>query len=232
MTRLSGSRREGFTLLEIAVAVAILAVLGAVVYPALASSMDRKRVTTSIAVLRDLTSTLDRYDTLLHNLASCSGTGNCDRSSGRYPLMLSHMIDSITTGGASVTGVTSCLSNTTTDRAYTRDNPTPLTGWRNNGPFFDRDFARGVGFRIPIGLVRDTLVRSPRLVATSTAARQREYGILQIQVDSILAWDLREMKMLVDGYLDGTQGTVRWTAVANSDSIIQPVFWAFPIGGC
>jgi len=215
--------RPGGTLLEIAVSVAILAVLAAVVYPSFASTQDQKRVTESIAILRELTTVLNRYDTLTSNQTGLCTENICDRSAGRYPGALRHLVDSILG-----TDLTSCNNSTYAEDGGT-DNP---TGWRDNGPFWTRDIAAGVGFRIPIGMVHDILVRTPATTAASRADRDREWGLLQIRIDSILAWDLREMEMLVDGDLAGTTGTVRYSGVPNSDSIQQPVFWAFPVGGC
>lgn len=202
-------------------AVAILAVVGAVVYPALASSRERARVLTSIAVLQDLTAILDRYDTTTSTLGvSCAGVVNCDIQNGRYPRRLRHLVDSIITGTAALNSGSSCGT------AYVTDN---VTRWRVTGPFWNRDFTAGVGFRIPIGMVRDTVIRSP----LSSAEPNTVPGVLQLAIDSMRTWDARELKLRVDGYLDNTAlGMVRWSAAPTSDSIVQPVFWTFPAGGC
>lgn len=213
--------RKGATLLEIAVAVGILAIVGAVVYPSLASSRDRTKILSSIAVLRDLTAILDRYDTTTSALGtSCAGLVNCNVQDGRYPRRLRHLVDSIIVGTAAANSGSSCGT------AYTTTN---VTRWRLTGPFWNRDFAPGVGFRIPIGVVRDTVIRSPLVSGDPNTVP----GVLQLQIDSMRIWDARQLKLRVDGYLDDTAvGMVRWSGSPSSDSIIQPVFWTFPAGGC
>jgi prepilin-type N-terminal cleavage/methylation domain-containing protein len=132
---------SGFTLIEIAVAVAVLAILSAILLATVAVQRGRSRISESQENLIELVRTLHSYDT--------SVTG--------FPRLLSHLTNEISTSGHNSCGSVYSSSN--------------VTGWRSRGPFYSRDISVAVGMRIPIGLVRDTLSRIPATGSATSFGR-------------------------------------------------------------
>lgn len=205
--------RLAFTFVEIVVAVAITAIIGSTVYVSLAGARDRQRVSDSYAILQDLTRILDRFDT---------ATGGSTVLNGRHPRSLFQLNNAITV--TQTTGCTSCRN--ICDVAHS-SNQTP--GWTSGGPFFQsRDITVGTGFRIPIGLVRDSLIRVP---AGAPADPPRTYGLMQVRIDSVDYLDAVDLKLIVDNLTDSSKGVVRWTTNAV-DGVLPSIFWTLPLGGC
>lgn len=210
-----GSRggRDGLTLVEVIVAVAITAIIGASVYTTLGGSRDRERVRQSYEILRDITRIIDRFDT-----ATQGGT----LTAGRHPRSLFQLNNPITT--TQTTNCTGCRN--VCNVAYVSGN---VSGWNSNGPLFQsRDVTVRTGFRIPIGLVRDSLVRVP---AAAPADQGRTFGLLQITIDTVTYDDARDLKSIVDGTADSSLGVVRWSTNAVN-GVLASIFWTLPLAGC
>lgn len=216
--------RLGFTLIEIAVAVAILALLAAASYPGMASYRDHRRVEQSAVVMHGLVRIMTSYDTVTAN-------GGNPPTNGRYPRSLFQLMNQIT--ATQTTNCTSCRNSCNT--AYTSTN---VTGWNNFGPFFNREVVAGTGLRIPIGLLRDSLIRIPATAANAS----RSFARLQMRIDSVFYEDAITLNRWVDGgattptsrdasFVD-TVGTVRWSDPVDFDDMIPSIFWNFPVGGC
>lgn len=133
MKQMSPRRFNGFSIAEIVVAIAIMAILGAIVVPSVGSYLDRKRVEDSAATLDSLRVAIGRFRTATTD----------------YPGRLSHLTKRITTSDR-----TAC--NTA---ANTIVNYASQTGWDNNGPFWDRSIPR-TGVPLQIGTVRDSMHRT------------------------------------------------------------------------
>lgn len=203
--------RAGFTFLEIVVAVGITAIIGATVYATLGGARDRQRVDDSYAILRELTRVIDRFDSLTGGVAN-----------GRHPQYLSQLNNAIT-----VTPTANCLfCKNICDVAHT-SNQTP--GWSSNGPFYQsRDITAGTGMRIPIGLVRDLLIREP---VSASADQAHDYGVMKVQIDGVDYLDALDLELIVDSLPDPSKGVVRWTATPV-DGVLSSIFWTLPIAGC
>jgi prepilin-type N-terminal cleavage/methylation domain-containing protein len=200
--------RSGLTLIEVAVAAAIFAVLAAVVFATVHGSVSTstKRIGDAAMELRELTNALNKFDT---------ATGNGSAPAGRMPRQLSHLTNPITTAQ-----LNSCAT------VYSATN---VSGWNNSpGPFYSRDVVPGAGFPLSIGLVRDTLVRTPATAPNVT----RSWGTLQVRIDNVSFADAQELNALVDGDNSATIGTIQWTAVPNAEGMLSSIFWTIPVGGC
>lgn len=208
-------QRPGLTMVETVVAVTIFAVIGGAIYAGLGGYRDRQRVMDSTVILRDVVRALNRYDTLTAN-------GAFPPAAGRYPRRLSDLTNEITS--TVTTGCTNCRNSC--DGGYSATN---VSGWVNRGPFLGREVVLHTGFRIPIGLVRDSLIRTPATAANA----DRSFARLQIRIDSVFYSDAVELNAVVDGDLPtDTTGIVRWTATPDADGRLASVFWNIPVGGC
>lgn len=208
------SNRLGFTFLEIVVAVAITAIIGGTVYTTLGGARDRQRVDESYTILRDITRAIDRFDS-----ATASGT----LVNGRHPRSIVQLNDSVI-----VTQTANCTRcRNACDVAYVAANS---TGWNATGPYFqNRQITPGTGFRLPIGLVRDSLIRVP---AGAPASQGLTYGLLQVRIDSVDYLDAVDLKKIVDALpTDSSKGVVRWTTDAV-DGVLLSIFWTLPLAGC
>lgn len=136
-------RPRGFSILEIVVAVAIMAVLGAIVLPSMGSYLDSKRVSDSAATLDSLRLSIGRFRTATTD----------------YPGRLSHLTRRITTSDRS-----DCNTTANTIVYYAAGS---VTGWTNFGPFWDRSIPT-TGFVLPIGTVQDSMSRTSTSILPGT----------------------------------------------------------------
>ena len=231
-SRAVADSRRGFTLLEIIVATAIVALLGAVAVVTLASYQSTARVRASYDILRDLNARLHLYD----SLTSSSFVGVRNAVIGRYPQMLSHLVNPIvnatSTSGNCLDCHSSCgLNQTGIAGILYGYSFTNMQAWNAKGPFYNRHIIVSRGFPIPIGFVRDSLVRTPPQTSSPGLAAF-EAGTLQIQIDSVLSDDATELKRIVDGQTtDATSGTIRWTGAPDAAGM-RRIFWTSRVRGC
>ena len=212
LLRIHGVR--GFTLIEIAVAVAVLAILSAIVLATVVVERGRSRVSESHETLSGLVKTLYAYDTAL-------AFGDIPPTEGRFPFLLSHLTNEI-----NITSSPPCqLCQNSCGAQYTGKN---VDGWRRSGPFYTRDIPYAVGLRIPIGLVRDSLTRVPATAGDVS----RSFARLQIRIDGVALLDAQDLDERVDGIASPTAGVVTWTAAPDADGILSSIFWNVPIAGC
>lgn len=212
---LRAPRALGFTLVEIAIAVAIIAILSAVLLATVVVERGRSRVSESHETLTELVKILYVYDSAL-------GFTDVPPLEGRFPRLLSHLTNEIVSTG----GATCQLCRNSCGSLYTGKN---VDGWRSKGPFYSRDIPFAVGLRIPIGLVRDSLTRVP---ATASPDVSRTFGRLQIRIDSVALLDAQDLDERVDGVASPTTGVVTWTAAPDPDGVLSSIFWNMPIAGC
>lgn len=205
-----------------AVAVAVLAILSAILLATVAVERGRSRISESQETMTELVRTLYFYDSAL------SHTSTPPRP-GRFPLLLSHLTNEITS--TSSTNCPFCRnscgsgSSPPSQSVYSSTN---VSGWRASGPFYSRDIVFGIGFRIPIGLVRDTLHRNPPTASNSNES----FATLQIRIDSVSLSDAEELDLQVDGVASPTTGVIRWSGGPDPDGVLPSIFWNIPVGGC
>jgi len=145
----SGRRgRDGFSLLEVTVALIIVLILAAVTVPSLISSIEFKQVT----------DTRDRLVELKNAVSNATTTGFYDKVTN-YPRKLSELSQPIVAYSAT-NYPNSCGT------AFTNTN---VTNWNSNGPFIDT-FIPTTGLIVPIGLVQNDMVRTPATANAGTLA--------------------------------------------------------------
>jgi prepilin-type N-terminal cleavage/methylation domain-containing protein len=225
----SSGPRRGFTLIEVAVAAAIFALLAAVVFATVhgAVGTTTKRVSDAAAELRELTIAINRFDT-------ATGKGG-SLEKGRLPLQISHLTNPITNTNTANCPLcrNSCGFGPSppSQSLYSQDNE---DGWAEEpGPFYSKDVAAGVGFALSIGFVRDTLIREPLVPTPMNATTAiRAYGLLKVRIDNVSFADAQELNAFVDGDNSASTGTIRWTATPDAEGMLSSIYWTIPIGGC
>lgn len=189
--------------MEVVVALAVIATLGAVVLTNLAGRADRERAVEAIAMLEELRLSIFRFDSAV----------------GRFPGRIRHLHTPIT--GIEPT-ICSALLYTAGGGGGGQ-----VGAWGSaarGGPFYQYSTAQS-GFATPIGQVSDTLIRNP----TAAANQDRSFGLLQIQVRNVTTDDVTEVNSIVDADNSSTNGAVRWTADGFGTNTMT---WNIPIGGC
>lgn len=192
-------RRSGFTLAEVAVSAAIIALMAAVTMPSLSTFLDRQRVQT----------TADRLEALGQGVAAFAGAvkSGAPSTSTVYPGLISELSNEISLNNPA--SHNSCGSTGTF-------NATATANWASNGPFVNFYVPAG-GLQTPIGIVSDSMVRSP---ATATA------GTLSLRILAADTADANMLDLTVDGGDGPTAGTVRYSvSAARAD-----ISYLLPIG--
>jgi prepilin-type N-terminal cleavage/methylation domain-containing protein len=199
-------RRSGFTLAEVAVSAAILAMLAAVSVPYMSSFLDKQRVQTTADKLAALADGIAGFASSVKTIATVS-------TSTAYPGMISQLANQIVANNAAASH-NSCGSAT---GAF---NVTAVTtGWTSNGPFVNFYIPPG-GLKTPLGMVSDSMVRTPVTAIPGTLA------IRMLAVDTA---DASLLDLVVDGAVDGTAGTLRFTI--NGVTHLADISYLVPIGG-
>ncbi|MBA2686563.1 MAG: prepilin-type N-terminal cleavage/methylation domain-containing protein [Gemmatimonadaceae bacterium] len=189
MKQMSPNGVNGFSIVEIVVAIAIMAVLGAIVVPSVGSYLDRKRVEDSAATLDSLRVAIGRFRT----------------ATADYPGRLSHLTKRITTSDR-----TACNTAANTIVNYVAGSQ---TGWDNNGPFWDRSIPR-TGIPLSIGTVLDSMHRT----STSVLPGAMVMTIPGVFIGEARELNLLEDGPLDANQADGsnTTGTVQFTSSTSS----------------
>jgi prepilin-type N-terminal cleavage/methylation domain-containing protein len=191
---MSSPRRSGFTLAEVAVSAAIIAMLAAVTMPSLATFIDRQRVQTTADRLEALASGVAAFAAAVKTTAASTSTA--------YPGLISELANQI--------AVNSTVTHNSCGSAATGTfNATATANWSTNGPFVSFYVPVG-GLKTPIGFVSDSMVRSP---STATA------GTLALRILSADTADANMLDQVVDGGDGATAGTVQYTIVSARANI-------------
>lgn len=199
--------RKAFTLIEVMVLIAILAILASVAVPNVAAFLDRQRILAAKDALDDISAALVNFDAL----------------NTQYPSALNLLTDSIRTsaGNSNATNARNSCTGFNTQSGFFTNNQ--ITTWNNNGPFFSRPITTA-GYNVVIGTLNNTLVRSPSTGANASA------GILQLMAPGVNIDDI----LLLEPYYDGATvssaaGSVRWSAPVNGTATLT---FVLNITGC
>lgn len=178
--------RSGFTLLEVVVAAVIIAMLAAVTTPYLVDFIDNQRAQTAATQLSALATGIGAFEAVVHGSTTLT-----------YPGRLSELSNIVTS-----TSLNSCGAGI---------GSTAVTNWTSFGPFVTFNITPSVGFNTPIGIVSDTMTRSPNSAAAG-------FLILRMNADSA---DANRLDKIVDGGDGGTSGTVRFgfNATLGQDTV-------------
>jgi len=194
----SSRRRSGFTLAEVAVSAAIIALLAAVTMPSLSTFLDHQRVQ----------ATADKLEALGVGVAAFAGAvrSSAATTSTVYPGLISELSNQITLNSSA--SHNSCGTTGTF-------NATATANWSSNGPFVSFYVPAG-GLKTPMGMVSDSMVRNP---TTATA------GTLSLRILSADTADANMLDLAVDGGDGPSAGTVRYTiSAARADvSYLLPI---------
>lgn len=178
-------QRRGFSLLEVVIVVALLAITGAVVIPAVARANARSRAVQVYAELQTIALAIDRVR----------------QATDRFPGFVSHLAEIPIDGDP-----TNCTGGKNTTWSGKQINK-----WNDDknlfGPFHRRRLSRrasATGFVLADGwgTVNDSIGRGAATV-------------LLIRISNVTAMDAGELDLLVDGGNGSAAGVVRWTGQAD-----------------
>lgn len=199
-----GRRRKlGFTLAEVAVSAAIVAMLAAVTVPYLVSFLDKQRVQTTADRLAELSTGIAAFAAGVHTAAAAN--------TNTYPGTLSELTSQIVLNSAATHN--SCGSG-----AIGFFNAHAVSDWSTNGPFLNFFVPVG-GIHTPMGIVADSLVRAP-LSATA--------GLLFIRMMAVDTADANMLDLVIDGGDGGIAGTLRFTV--NGVTHVADIQYLVPVG--
>jgi prepilin-type N-terminal cleavage/methylation domain-containing protein len=182
--------RKGFTLMEVAVAAVLIAVLAAATIPTLSEFMSGREATTVATQLSQIAAGVATFKT------SVLTTGNS--ASNTYPRFISQLTNVITSSGAAASSRNSC---------YNQHTNTAVTNWAATGPFVTFNIPVG-GLHTPLGVIQDSMFRSPNSANVGTLA-------IRMTVDSV---DAIRLDRIIDGGDGAGAGTLRITAFNGTGS--------------
>ncbi|HEY4217825.1 MAG TPA: prepilin-type N-terminal cleavage/methylation domain-containing protein [Gemmatimonadaceae bacterium] len=195
-------KRFGFTLIEIAVAAAIMAMLAMVTAPYFVGYLDKQRAETTADQLQSIAAGIIAFGNAVKTGAAATNT--------TYPGFISELTSQIISGS-------NTWHNSCTQLNTGRFNATAQTDWSNNGPFLSFLVPQG-GLETPFGVIADSLFRgTPSAVATTLSIRMPgidvAYGTL--------------LDLVIDGGDGSNSGTLRMTTVSGG---VVDVSYLVPVG--
>lgn len=163
---------RGFTLVEVAVAAALIAILAAATVPTFVDFLDQRDVETTAKTLSSLATGLATYQSTVRT----SGTN------ATYPHRLYELSTTIVTTDSNSCGVRYS--------AVAGGAGTLVSTWTTGAPYAPFVLQSMAGYQTPIGLIQDLLVRSPNNASVGTLA------IVMPTIDSV---DALRLERYVDG---------------------------------
>lgn len=186
---------RGFSLAEVVVTVAVLAIIVAVAAPNLAGYYNQKRITETAGILGSLAQSLN---TVAVNSKS-RGFLQMDSTAAtrKYPQKLSHLVVRIglTDRQCSAAGTTAYVA---ADTIF----------WNRWGPFSTLNIIPDQGVSTPLGWIRDSVVKGSAGAGT--------VGSVELHMDSLARDDARALDLELDDAIDSTAGIIRFV---NSPSV-------------
>jgi prepilin-type N-terminal cleavage/methylation domain-containing protein len=199
----------GFTMAEVIVALAIMAVLGGILIPRIAGYLDSQRISSTATIVADLGTSISRFKTAV----------------GYYPGALSQLTTPILAGAPGTGDETDCHGSPGSKVTYSS---TQATNWVNNGPgpYYTKAMVKAFGLQLPIGMADDRITRS---------SNNKTAGFISITVPNVSLYDARDLNTAVDGTTDvegasstNSVGTIRYTAPASTNLVSLTI--NFPVG--
>ncbi|HXT18157.1 MAG TPA: prepilin-type N-terminal cleavage/methylation domain-containing protein [Gemmatimonadaceae bacterium] len=202
-------RRSGFTLVEIAVAAVILALLAAVTTPYLIGFIDKQRAQTTADKLAALATGIAAFNSAVHATATLTTTT-------MYPGRLSELTNVIVTN--TTASHTSCGTATATLSTFTT---TAVTSWNTSAPFVTFMITTN-GVETPMGIIMDSIVRT-------SITNPPTPTTLQLKIIGADSTDAPLLDRIVDGGDGASAGVVQW--VANANPALVDIKYFIPAGG-
>ena len=190
-------QRRGFTITEVVIAVAIMAILAAVTLPTVAGYLSRQKIESTATTLGDLQNSITTFKAKV----------------GNYPSRLTHLAKGIT-----ASDTTSCTG---------RVSATPLTlyptpaNWTSGGPYYTKA-SSDKGFPLPVGTARDTLFRN--VPSATTVFLQIKIPSVRFQDARALNDEIDGATDLDQGNRSNTTGTLQW-GVPNATERVDVTYW-------
>lgn len=194
-------RRDGFTLAEVAVSAALIAILAAATVPSFSEYLD----------MRDAVTTANTLSQLAAGVTSFGSSVRSAGTTGTYP----NKISSLTNQIVQASTLNSCKATTTMTA-------NAVTTYNASAPFVDFYVPVG-GLKTPFGIVLDTMTRNPTTALVGTLA-------IDMQIDTIDALRLERVVDGDDGTVaaNRTAGTLRITT--SGTARINNVQYLVPVG--
>jgi prepilin-type N-terminal cleavage/methylation domain-containing protein len=177
--------RNGFTLMEVAVAAVLIAVLAAATIPTLSEFMSGRDASTVASQLSQIAAGIATFKSSV--LTTASSTSNT------YPQFISQLTNPITTSNRN-----SCYGTHTV---------TAVSSWAATGPFVSFNIPVG-GLYTPLGVIQDSMFRSPSSATAGTLA-------IRMSVDSMDAIRLDRVIDGGDGAAAGTLRITAFRGTGN-----------------
>jgi hypothetical protein len=180
-------KRAGLTYIELAVALGLLALAGALIYPEASGMLAQRRARDTASALLSLALSLDNNNVPMGTLGFMNAVWESGKDpAARYPAKLSQLVVPITTSDV--------------DCSATKYSATKVTGWQKNGPFTGLMLTPGVGINTRVGYIRDSV-----FVGSGVTA-----GMIDLRIDSVSTLDVQNIDLYVDHSYDSVRGQVRY----------------------
>jgi prepilin-type N-terminal cleavage/methylation domain-containing protein len=164
--------RRGFTLVEVVVAAAIMAIVAAAVAPSLMGYYNARRSAETADIL-------DSLGLALNNAVWMNGYQGFLQTVGTYPLQLHSLTTQITATDKQCSGA-----------VFTSGAGGQTSLWRSSPPFTLLNIIAGNGVSTPLGWIRDSVIKGT--TANNTA------GWVELHMDSISLADAQRLDSLID----------------------------------
>lgn len=201
-------RRSGFTLIEVVVAGAILALLAAVTIPQVMDALDKKRIDETSDILGEVRDAFT--NTQNTGFLNVVRTGVTVSTSSVVPGLLSELVTPIVSNTATIPNSCGGTFQTAT-AAFT---------WTSYGPFLQRSVSTVDGLRTPIGNIQNTLSRTLALQGTWTQAVH-----IRLQINNVDSVDAVSLDRKMDGVVSTNAGVIQYTFSSG----VATVFFLIPI---
>jgi prepilin-type N-terminal cleavage/methylation domain-containing protein len=201
-------RRPGFTLIEVVVAGAILALLAAVTIPQVMDALDKKRIDDTSEILEEVRAAFtNTQNTGFLNVVRTGGTVS---QTSVVPGLLSELVTPIVSNTATIPNSCGGTFQTTT----------AASTWASFGPFLQRSVSTVDGLSTPIGNIQNTLSRSLAVQGTWTQAVH-----IRLQINNVDSVDAVSLDRKMDGVVGTNAGVIQY----SFSSGVATVFFLIPI---
>jgi prepilin-type N-terminal cleavage/methylation domain-containing protein len=201
-------RRSGFTLIEVAVASVIIAMMAAVTAPSLVAFLDKQHAEATADRLAALAAGIAAFGDAVKSTGG--GNGNDSGAGGTYPGLISELTNPIAANSQ-------VIHNSCGSLATGTFSTTAVSTWTSNAPFVNFYVPQG-GLNTPLGIVADSMVRTP------TGGSPGTLGLRIVGVDTAAA---NLLDLIVDGGDGGGRGTLRVTNVNGGQA---EIIYLVPVG--
>lgn len=187
--------RAGFTIMELVVAVSIMAILAALTIPSISRYVDDAGITSTASTLSDLAASITKFQS--------------DISSS--PFRLTQLARLVTANDTtSCSGVGSATPRTTFTAAS-------AARWTRNGPYYTKALNVN-GFPLPIGTAKDTIYRT----SISTAPGFLQIQIPGVTFDDAMQLNTLVDGPGDPNQADrsNNSGAIQWSAPINNDVVV------------